>query len=269
MEILNYFPEKKLSELFDFLGFVSIYEDRERTKNYFKMMEAARKKFAGAVVVEAGAGFGEFTEKAVKMGAKKAYAVEINKYMHGVLAKKFAGSKHVKVVKKDITEFVPPGFHADVLIHDLFGPLMYDESLFALGELKFDVATVMPNGARVVMALLDSKKFTDEVVTPDVLGELRGALVADLFEPYTGRYPYEVCSWSSSEGIKHSDISLAGKKGDLLVFCLEIYHDQKFVCSARESTNWPIVWTPRAGDRFRLRFKRDGIYCNPVFEWIE
>lgn len=268
MEILNYYPEKKLSELFDFLGFVSIYEDRERSKAYFKMMEDAREKFRGAVVVEAGAGFGEFTGRAVEMGAKKAYAVEINRYMHGVLAKKFAGSRSVRVVKKDILDFAPPGRRADILIHDLFGPLMYDESLFALEKLRFDAASVMPNGARVAMALLDSKKFIDPTVTEDVLAELRGALVADLFEPYAGRYPYEVCSWTAEGGLKHSEPDLAGKKGDLLVFCLEIFHDGKFVCSARESTNWPIVWTPRAGDRFELRFKRDGIYCNPRFRWV-
>ncbi len=268
MEILNYYPETKLAELFDFLGFVSIYEDRERSKAYFKLMNKHRKIFKDAVVIEAGAGFGEFSQKALDMGAKKLYAVEINKYMTDLLKKRFGKNKNVRVVKKDFFDFMPAEKRADILIHDLYGPLLYDESLYALEKLKYPVENIFPNGGRLAFAVVDSKKFTDKVIDSRVLNELKGALVSDLFDPYEGKFPYEATSWTAADGLKCKNPDISQVKGDLLVFRLEIFHDGKFISSASECDNWPMVWTPRAGNRFELIFKRKGIYCNPYFKWV-
>ncbi len=269
MDVLNHYHSKSLSELLDFLGFVGMYEDDNRLNVYYHWMGTHAHLFDRAVVIEAGAGFGAFSDRATELGAKKVYAVEVNRHMVGVLKHKFAGRTDIVVVPKDILDFKPREGRADVLIHDLFGPLLYDESLYALEKLPFDVGTVFPNQARLKMALLKADDFVDKVVTHEVLGQLHSVLVGDLFTHFEGPYPHTVCSWSAQEGLVHHTMSLKGLNGDLLVFMLEILHDGEFVCSAIDCTNWSLAWTPRAGDVFELRFKRRGIFCDAHFKWVE
>lgn len=268
MDVLNHFPDKRLSELLDFLGFVGMYEDDNRLNMYYQWMEQNAGRFADALVVEAGAGFGAFTERALTLGARKVYAVEVNPHMARALRQKFRGRKEIAVVQKDVVDFKPREGRVDVLIQDLFGPLLYDESLYALERLPFEVGMVFPNQARLKMAVLKSEGLIDKVVTREVLNQLKGVLVGDLFTHHEGPYSHTVCSWSIEKGLVHHDVCLAGETGDVLVFALEIFHDDAFVCSAIDCTNWSLAWTPRAGDVFELTFKRRGIYCDPHFRWV-
>jgi SAM-dependent methyltransferase len=268
MDILNQFCDRRLSELMDFLGFVSIYGDEKRLRVYNRWMEAHARLFDDAVVIEAGAGFGAFSDLAQKLGARKVYAVEVNKHMIGVLREKFRDRKGIQIVWKDMIDFRPNEGRADVLIQDLYGSLLYDESLYVLEKLKYEVGTIFPNEACLKMAVLNADDFLDVTVTREVLNQLNGVLVSNLFEPYDGDYPYDVLSWSVDEGLVTHDISLAGIEGDLLVFSLEIRHDGEFVCAAYDCTNWALSWTPRVGDRFEFKFKRQGVFCDPYFKWL-
>ena len=128
--------------------------------------------------------------------------------------------------------------------------------------------SVFPNQARLKMAVLKSEGLIDKVVTREVLNQLRGVLVGDLFTHHEGPYPHTVCSWSVEQGLVRHDVCLSGEAGDVLVFALEIFHDGDFVCSAIDCTNWSLAWTPRAGDVFELTFKRRGIFCDPHFRWV-
>lgn len=269
MDVLNYYSSKRLSELLDFLGFVGMYEDDNRLNVYYHWMDKQKDWFQDAIVIEAGAGFGAFTDRATELGAKKVYAVEVNPNMVGVLRRKFSERKDVVIVRKDIQDFKPREGRVDVLIHDLFGPLLYDESLYALEKLHFDVGTIFPNQARLKMALLKADDFVDKVVTKEVLAQLQGVLVGDLFTHFEGPYPHTVCAWSAEGGLVHHEINLKGMDGDLLVFALEILHDGEFVCSAIDCTNWSLAWTPRAGDVFELRYKRRDVFCDSYFKWVK
>jgi SAM-dependent methyltransferase len=291
MEILNGFPDKKLAELFDFLGFIGIYEDRKRTSAYKRLMKENKSVFDGALVVEAGAGFGLFSKEAVWLGARKVYSVEVNRYMASILRKRAKEEKKITVVEKDIAFFKPRERMCDVLVHELFGPLVYDESLHALRKLSFSPKVVIPNQARLRYRLFKFVDVIDEFVDREVLEELGGALVADLFE-----YPKDVGSkdehpksdypkkgnpkvrhsdknhgtaldWSFEEGLQSREVDLSRQSGDLVCFYLEILHDGNHVLSALECTNWPLVWTVRKGNSFTITFKKKGLYCEPMLDW--
>jgi hypothetical protein len=271
--------------LFDFLGFIAIYEDRKRTAAYERLMKEHRALFDGALVVEAGAGFGLFSKKAIELGARKVYSVEVNRYMASILRKRVKTEKKITVVKKDIAFFKPRERACDVLLHELFGPLVYDESLHALTRLSFKPKTVMPNEARLNYRLFKFADVVDEFVDREVLEELRGALVADLFE-----YPNEqrmtaatrragkdqaesasvfgtALEWSFEKGLRSREVDLSRRSGDLVCFFLEILHNGKHVLSALECSNWPLVWTVRSSDRFAITFKKKGLYCEPTLRW--
>ena len=71
MEILNNINYKKFSSMSDFLAFISIYDDMNRTDAWKKLMLRYSDYFKNGVVAELGAGFGLFSEFALELGAKK------------------------------------------------------------------------------------------------------------------------------------------------------------------------------------------------------
>ena len=129
MEILNNINYKKFSSMSDFLAFISIYDDMNRTDAWKKLMLRYSDYFKNGVVAELGAGFGLFSEFALELGAKKVYAVERNRYLFNVLKERLSKYKEIKVINENVLRFIPKE-HIDVVIHDFYGPLLYDESLY-------------------------------------------------------------------------------------------------------------------------------------------
>ena len=84
MDILNVLPEATFAALDDLLTFISIYDDRARTRAYLRLLRAHRRTIAGAVCVDAGCGMGYFSEELVRLGARRVYAVEANPHLYAL-----------------------------------------------------------------------------------------------------------------------------------------------------------------------------------------
>lgn len=63
MDILNVLPEAAFAALDDLLAFISIYDDRARTRAYLRLLRAHREAIAGAVCVDAGCGRGTLPKR--------------------------------------------------------------------------------------------------------------------------------------------------------------------------------------------------------------
>jgi hypothetical protein len=268
MDILNELPPDQFREVDDLLAFVSIYDDRRRTKAFLRLLRRHRRAIRGGVCVEAGCGFGIFSEAMANMGARKVYAVEQNPILARIARKRLASYANVEVVEEAIQQFRPPE-PVDVLVHDFFGQLLYDEDLWALDHLRFQPQLVLPSQAELAYGVVDSRDYVDESVTPDVLAELKGALVSGLFEEKGGELRGVAVSWNYPTGLSTGPVDIRDRPGDLLVFGLRILDNGETVCEAARCPNWSYVWTPRAGDRFLLRFVPDVFGSKCLFEWLE
>ncbi len=265
MEILNRIDSEKYNQLIEFLAFLSIYDDDKRMKVFKEIIKRCDMK--GKVVAELGAGFGEFTKFIIELGAKRVYAVEINPYMLTILRKKLKNINNVRIVEGDALNFVPEE-DINIVIHDFFGPLLYDESLYVLDNLKFKPKIVIPNEGLLKCGTIKLSEINDPTVDRDVIETLEGVLIADLFDYYQKpEKSYTVAKWKYGEGLKMYEVELKDE-GEVLVFWLEIYHDGEFLCSSYECINWPLVWTYRRGDRFKIFFEWNGEFSDVIFTWI-
>ncbi len=269
MEILNQLPFKKYSALSDFLAFVGIYDDENRRRVWRELIERHEGAIRGGVVVEVGAGFGEFSLLALELGAKKVFAVERNPYAYEVLKERLGKYSNVKVVKADALKF-SPGEPVDVVIHDFYGPLLYDESLYVIDNLPYRPGVVIPNGGALRVGSVRLEDLEDETVKEDVLRHLHGVIVGDLF-PIDGPPPMEVREvgdWRYGRGLNlQESVNVGDTVGDLLLFYLEVIHNGRTLCSSFECNNWPLGWTPRSGDVFSIAFRWDGEFTRTYFRW--
>jgi len=270
LEILNQLPFKKYSALSDFLAFLGIYDDTVRRRVWKDLIMRHERAIRDGVVVEVGAGFGEFSRLAAEMGARKVYAVERNPYAYEILRRRLKGYRNVKVIKADALKFVPDE-DVDVLIHDFYGPLLYDESLYVLDHLPYRPRAVLPNGGRLKVAVVSLDDLDDPVVDGDILEVLKGVIVADLF-PIETPPPYDgesvVAEWRYGRGLRlEGSVDVGEMVGDLLMFYLEITHNGRVLCNSFECTNWSLGWTPRSGDVFEMKFRWDGEFTRVHFRW--
>jgi len=250
----------------ELLAFLSVYDDRERMVKYMEVLEGEDLK--DKVVVELGAGFGYFSILAAEKGAKKVYAVERNGEIFEVLKERVRGYKNIVPVKKDAIRFKPKE-DIDVLIHDFYGPLLYDESLFVLDHLRFKPKKVIPNGGVLKCGTLRLAEIEDPTVDLAVLRRFKNVLVADMFDFY--KIPgkeFRVAKWEFGKGLKIFDVEVP-KDGEVLVFWIEILHNGKILCSSYSCRNWPLVFTYNEGGRFSLSFKWRGDYSLVYFKWLE
>jgi SAM-dependent methyltransferase len=269
MDIVNRLPEPRYSEVDDFLAFVSIYDDGERTAGYVEMLRRNADVIRGRVTLEAGCGFGVIAAEMARLGARRVYAVEVNPLMQGIAAENLAEIPAIELVKSDIEAFSPEE-PVDLLVHDFFGPMLYDEDLLVLDRLPFSVGRVLPDRGRLVCGCARSADLCDDVVTPSVLSRLEGVLVSGLFDD-DERFdlPLTAAEWSADGGLSIGDVDLAASRsdGDVLVFGVEIYDGRRVVGRSGPSSNWSYVFTPRRGDRFELGYEHNGRFMETVFGW--
>jgi SAM-dependent methyltransferase len=269
MDILNRLPEDRYNEVDDLLTFVSIYDDDERTRAYESMLRRHRDLIEGRVVVEAGCGLGLFSAEMARLGARKVYAVEVNPLLYALAAERVREHANVTLVQSDIRAFEPPET-VDLLVHDFFGQMLYDEELCVLDTLRFRPARVLPDRAALRYGWARREGFCDEVVTPSVLRKLDGVLVSGLFEDEASyRFFRTAAEWSAQGGLelRENDLTGVGRPTDVLYFGIEIYDGEVLVGRSGCSANWSYVFTPRAGDRFRVGFESNGRFMEAVFTW--
>jgi len=267
MDILNELPEKRFDELDDLLAFISIYDDENRTRAYFKMLEQNRDKIEGKVCLEAGCGFGLISEELAKLGAKKVYAVEMNPHLYKIAKQRLATYNNVQVVQSDILDFRSPE-KIDVLVHELFGQLLYDEDIYTLDRLRFAPGLVLPEKAVLMGGCIDSACMADNTVTPQVLQKLEGALVSGLFDDEDIELAFPVVNWEFGKSTFQTICDISAYTGDVLYLGLQIVHQDKVICRAGVCSNWSFVWTPRCGNRFELSFKPGSRGTLSYFKWI-
>ena len=265
MDIMNELPDKKYYEIDDLLAFISIYDDEERTRSFLKLLQDHRGLIRDAVCVEAGCGFGLLSEQMAKLGAKKVYAVETNPRLCAIARERLSAYPNITVVEKDIRDFQPEQ-PVDVLVHELFGQLLYDEDIMALEQLLFKPQHVLPNRAVLKGGCINSDDF-DDVIDDKVLQHLDGVLVSGLYDDEDVDLQFPVIEWQYGKPHTQATVDLSGRKGDLLFFGLEIMHDEKFICRAGECDNWSYVWTPRTADEFYLSFLPADRGMAVSFEW--
>ncbi|RMD76179.1 MAG: methyltransferase domain-containing protein [Bacteroidetes bacterium] len=268
MDILNRLPEDRFEAIDDLLAFISIYDDEERTRRYFELFEAHRSDIAGKVCVELGCGLGLMSEKLARLGARRVYAVERNPHLFALAQKRLAAHENVVLVHADARQFVPPE-PVDVLVHEFYGQLLYDEELHLLDGLGWQPRLVLPDGGKLRGGLVWAEAMADEVVTPEVVRQLEGALVSGLFDEEGLPLQFDVLEWRFGQGLQVPEfVSLEGRSGDLLYLGLEVQHDGQPVCQAGICANWSYAWTWRAADRFRLWFEPGERAPEALFEWL-
>lgn len=266
MDILNVLPEATFAALDDLLTFISIYDDHVRTRAYLRLLRAHRRAIAGAVCVDAGCGMGYFAEALARLGARRVYAVEANPHLYALASERLAAYPTVVCVHQEIQHFEPDE-PVDVLVHEFFGPLLYDEDLHVLEALRFQPRLVLPDRAVLMGGLTQAEQVADATVTPAVVRRLEGALVAGLLDEGDLPLQFPVARWAFGQAEREVVCDLSGREGDLLYLGLQIYHGDRLICQAGTCQNWPYVWTPRVSDRFRLRFVPDERGAAVYFAW--
>ncbi len=269
MEILNDLPEEKYVEVDEFLAYIGIYEDAERLNRYSQWLERLHGQIHGRVVVEAGAGFGVLTRELLKHHPAKLYAVESNPLTFKVLSSRFSEHPEVKLVNSPIEDFLPAE-PVDLLVHEFYGSMLYDENLFSLENLKFRPRIVFPDGGELRAAVVPLDKLQDEVVDESVFESLAGVIVGDLFPDHplvNEDFDIVVARYRFGEGISSFDVDISGRDGELLAFAVFLTHNGSILCSAVDCENWMIGWTPRVGDRLRIDYRVEDGFSKTVFRW--
>lgn len=275
MDILNKVSPKRFYDIDSFLAFLSIYEDKARERAYLRLLRASREAIRGAVCVEAGAGLGVMSAEMARLGAKKVYAVEVNPELYQLSMQRLAPFPNVEVVNADIRDFEPRE-KVDVLVHEFFGQLLYDEDLYALEELRFKPRLVLPDSGALVCGTAFTSDWDDDVIDAAVVKRFDSVIVSGLFDEEGVRPTQEVLTWSAKAGIEGERIvSLSGKKGDLLYFGIEVRHGGKLICRSGVCDNWSFGWTWRKGERFSFAFgPAGGSRASPrapeaLFRWLK
>lgn len=272
MDILNCVSPRRFREVDDLLAFISIYDDRNRTQAYRALLAENKNKIRNAVCVEGGCGLALFSIEMVKLGAKHVYAVEHNPLLADLARARIEAlprrlAQRIELIVEPLQAFRPP-HSVDVLLHEFYGQLLYDEDLWVLHRLKFRPTGVLPNGGVLRCGVLDVTSRRDPVITSDMLRKMRGVLVSGLFEERFNELRIPVLTWNAQDGLRQVQRSVKGSVGDLLCFGMAVVHEGKIVCEAGKCPNWSYVWTPREGDEFVFSFRKSGPTMDCHFRWV-
>lgn len=275
MDILNRVTPRRFYEFDSFLAFLSIYEDKARERAYLRLLRSNKAAIEGAVCVEAGCGLGVMSAEMARLGAKKVYAVEVNPELYELSRIRLAKYPNVEVVRSDIRDFCPTE-RVDVLVHEFYGQLLYDEDLYTLADLRFKPDLVLPDSGSLLCGTANVDEWDDEVLDDEVIKRFDSIIVSGLFDEEGVRPTLEVLKWSAEGGIDGERVvDLAGKKGNLLYFGIEVRHEGKLVCRSGVCDNWSFGWTWRKADRFSFVFSPpSGDRSEPgapeaVFRWMK
>jgi SAM-dependent methyltransferase len=267
LDIMNRMSAARFAELDDLLAFISIYDDQRRTAAWRRMLRSERQKIKGQVCVDGGCGLGLFSAELARLGAARVYAVEANKALYELARERLAAFPCVQVIHEDLAEFRPRE-HVQVLVHEFFGQLLYDEDLMVLSRLRFKPRYFLPDGAVLMAGVRDAAPLLDKNVTRQALQCMQGGLISGLFEDRRLAFHFPVIDWSARRFLNHAVCDISAVTGDVLYFGLQVNHQKKLLCQAGRCENWSVVWTPRGGDRFRLDFLPDRRGMQVQFEWI-
>lgn len=267
LEIVNNLNFKKHTKLDNFMTYFGIYEDKVRAKAIKKLLLANRKNIKYKTCVEAGAGHGEISKLILNLDPKKLYCVEENALSAEYLSRRFKSDKRVKVLNKPIEKF-KPAEKIDFLFHEFYGCMLMDESLSGLSRLKFKPVVLAPNEGYLLLETVKLKALKDPVINTDILPLLNDALITDLFLGYKFKNPKRILKWKYGENNKTLAVISVPKNSEVLVFGMEIWHDNKRICGTRDTHNWPYVFTPVKTRKFRLSFKYNKCFSDVNFRWV-
>jgi hypothetical protein len=272
MDILNKLPKRRFEEADELLAFISIYDDHRRMRALKSLLRTNTSFIRGAVCVEGGCGLGELSIEMARLGARKVYAVEQSPLLANLARHRIAElpkdlARRIEVVELPLEQFHPIG-HVNVLVHEFYGQLLYDEDLWVLEHLKFSPDVVIPDGGELRVGIGSSRAYRDRVVTEEVLRQLDGVLVSGLYEERVSERTSLVLRWSASGGLVQVPHSFAGMRGDLACFGIVVTHEGKKICEAGACPNWSYAWTLRKGDKVSLRFRRAARGSECSFRWI-
>jgi len=275
MDVLNKVSPRRFFEIDSFLAFLSIYEDKVRERAYLGLLRASKKAIRGAICVEAGCGLGIMSEELAKLGARKVYAVEMNPELFKLAQARLSPYSNVEVIKGDIREFNPDA-QVDVLVHEFYGQLLYDESLYALADLRFKPTLVLPDSGALMCGTAFVDEWDDDVIDEAVIRRFDSVIVSGLFDEKGICPEVEVLAWSAKNGIQDERVvDLSGKNGNLLYFGIEVRHEGKVICRSGVCDNWSFGWTWRKADGFTFSFTSPGGKRNiphapeALFRWLK
>jgi len=268
MEILNDLPEEEFLALDGFLAFLGVYEDEGRLEAFVRGL--SRLGMRGGVVVEAGAGLGRLSEVILEIvQPDRLFLVEENPLALSVLRRRFGSKKNVEIIPGLVENFRPPE-KVDLLVQELYGPLLYDESLAALERLPFQPGRIFPDRGFLKVQVVSFEHLDEDVLDLATFRELTGALVSDLFPDFEAWEPQKtVLEWSAMQGLVRKDMDLSGLPGEVVVFGVEVWDGKEKLCDPVVCPNWPFVFTPRKGNRFDLSFAYLGGLSRTVFRWMD
>lgn len=268
MELFNELPDERAQDVEDFLAFIPIYESKRRTRSLMRLLKDQRAHLRGKVCMEAGAGRGIFAQAMAELGARKVYAVERSGVMHDLLRANVADDPRIEVFHEDILDFEPEE-PVDVLFHELYGPLVLDETMLLLRELSFKPGMVLPDGGRLWAMPLSVAQVSaaDPHYEATWRTALEGALVSDLFEGIPFKHTWEVFHWNVNDPRTKFRFKLP-EQADFIALCGEITHQGQPVLDMAWTNNWPVIYTPVAGKEFELRFEVEDGFTLVHFRWI-
>jgi len=269
MEILNELPEKKRREIDDFLTFIGIYEDKTRERALKKLLYQNRNLIKDKICVEAGAGLGIFSIYMAELGAKKVYAVEESKIMFEFLRENVKNYRNIIPVNEKIEKFKPEE-KVDFLFHEFYGSMLFDESIYSLYRLKFKPRHIVPDGGRLWCMFLNEKDILkkDKIYTHKWRRIFKNVLILDLFPWVKFKNHKKIIDWNIKEKPEREFVVEVNRKADFLVFASEITHKGKSILKTWKAKNWALVFTPKTGNRFFIKFRYLDGYTKVNFRWI-
>ncbi|HHG83280.1 MAG TPA: hypothetical protein ENJ82_00905 [Bacteroidetes bacterium] len=272
MELFNDLPEEREQAVEDFLTFIPIYESKRRFRSLNALLKRNKKLIRGKACLEAGAGRGLFSRSMSELGAEKVIAVERSAALFKVLQSELANVPNAQLHAGDIKEFVPKE-QIDLLFHEFYGPLILDETILVLNSLKFEPEVILPDGGRLWAMPISEQQVrdADPYYDPSWKEALSGALISDLLNGIPFQPTWKVFDWKVGDGPDgHLSYEFQMPEGaDFLALCGEITHQEKHVLNMWWTHNWPVIYTPVEGSRFRLEFDFDGRFTDILFKWLD